>query len=157
MKKLTLLILILAAFANGFAQESSFQVVTVKKIQTDEIVTSLKVYNHIEVILSDDTTSVIRIVGEKTTVENTIVKINNGELAVSSEADLTGEKVVVYVPAKYLQSVYIHGASSVSTDGIISNEQLDVIINGSGTSAIKTSGKISQNTVGDFPLDHSTI
>src|SRR6187431_1900552 len=128
MKKLTLLILVLAAFANGFAQESSFKIVTVKKIQADEVVTSLKVYTHVEVILSEDTTSVIRIVGEKTTVENTIVKINNGELSVSSDAETTGEKVVVYVPAKYLQSVYIHGASSVSTEGIISNEQLEVII-----------------------------
>ena len=157
MKKLTLLILVLAAFANGFAQESSFKIVTVKKIQADEIVTSLKVYNHVEVILSEDTNSVIRIVGEKRSVENTIVKINNGEMALSSDAELSGEKVVVYVPAKYLQSVYIHGASTVSTDGVISNEQLEVIINGSGTSGIKSSGKISQNTVGDFPLDVSTI
>ena len=153
MKKLTLLILSLAAIATGFAQQSSLEIVAVKKIKTDEVVTSLKVYNNVEVILTEDPTSTVKIVGERSAIEKIQVKISNGDLGISGGSEASPEKITVYVPANYLQSIYVHGASKVTSESILSNGQLDVNINGTGTVAIETTGMISQNTIGDYPLD----
>jgi len=152
MKKLSLLLLVITITASSFAKTNKGATI-VRKIATDEIVTSLKIYNNVEVILTNDESNDIQIVGEKATVENITVKISNGELTISGYKDgLFKENVVVYVPAKTLAGIYIHGSSTVSSSGTISNEMLDVTINGEGRSNIKTAGRINLNTIGDFPL-----
>ncbi|MBC7886411.1 MAG: DUF2807 domain-containing protein [Ferruginibacter sp.] len=155
MKKLSL-ILVMTIAASSFAQTNTLDITTVKKISTDEIVTSLKIYNNVEVILTDKELNEIQIVGGKTDVENTMVKINNGELTITSSSDdFFKDKVLVYVPSKSLATVYIHGGSSVSSTGILANEMLEVTINGDGKSTIQTSGYVNVNTIGDFPLETS--
>ena len=157
MKKLTLIILAMAATASGFAQSSVVDIATVRKIETDENVTSLKIYNNVEVVLTDDSTATIKVVGQETDVQNTSVKLAHGELTIGGSAEDLQEKVVVYVPAKFLDKVYIHGASRVTSEGMINNDQLDVMINGEGTTCIRSTGVISLNTIADFPLDPSSI
>ena len=137
---------------SSFAQTKNIDITAAKKIATDECVTSLKIYDNVEVVLTEASLNEIAIIGEKTGVENTQVKIINGELTITGSPDeLFCENVVVYVPSKNLSSIYIHGRSIVSSTGIISNEMLDVTINGEGKSAIKTSGMMSLNTISDFP------
>lgn len=158
MKKLSLLILVITIAASSFAQTSSMEITTVKKIETDEIVTSLKIYNNVEVILTDDTTEGIQIVGEKADVENTHVKISNGVLTITnSSGEFSKDKVAVFVPSKDLGQVYIHGASVISSVDVISNEMLEVTINGDGLSQIKTTGSLNVNTIGDFPIELACI
>lgn len=152
MKKLTLLSLVITIAASSFAQTSSMDITTVKKIETDEIVTSLKIYNNVEVVLTGNETNGIQVVGERTDVENTFVRISNGELSITSSSEDPNEgRVIVYVPAKDLASVYIHGSSLVSSTSVLNNEALEVTINGEGKSTIKTSGNMNVNTIGDFP------
>jgi hypothetical protein len=157
MKKLSLLILVIAFATGAFAQNNMLGITTVKKITTDEVVTSLKVYKNVEVILTSNELNVIQVIGEKTDVENTAVKISNGELTITGSDDLISEKVVVYVPSKFLDKVYIHGSSNVSSAGILNNEVLDVTINGIGKSNIQSNGMINLNTIGDFPLETSSM
>lgn len=152
MKKLSLLLLVITATASSYAIPAKGT--TVKKIETDEIVTSLKVYNNVEVVLTNDGTHEISIVGEKADVDKTTVKIVKGELIITnSTGDYLNEKVTVYVPAKALAIVSIHGASTVSSTEVLANELIDVTINGEGRSEIKTAGSVSVNTIGDFPME----
>ena len=153
MKKLSLLILVIAFATGAFAQNNMLGITTVKKIMTDEVVTSLKVYKNVEVILTANDLNVIQIIGEKTDVENTAVKISNGEMIITGVEDLIREKVVVYVPSQFLNKVYIHGSSNVASAGTLNNEVLEVTINGMGTSNIQSNGMISLNTIGDFPWE----
>ena len=153
MKKLSLLVLVITATASSYAIPANIGT-TVKKVATDEIVTSLKVYNNVEVVLTNNDAHEISIVGEKADVDKTTVKIINGELTItSSTGDYLKEKVMVYVPAKALANVSIHGASTVSSTEVLANELIDVTINGEGRSAIKTAGSVSVNTIGDFPME----
>jgi len=156
MKKLSLFVLVIAIATSSFAEINKMDITTVKKIATDEIVTSLKIYDNVEVILTNDEKNEIKIVGEKKGVENILVRISNGELTVTSSTHDFKEKVVVYVPSKALASVSIHGSSTISSEDILSNEMLDVAINGEGKSTIKTAGKIYVNTIGDFPVESSS-
>ncbi len=126
---------------------------TVKKIKVHENITSLKVYNNIEVLLRDDKKSNIEIAGEKNAVENTTVKLINGKLTISQSENAFNENVIVYVPAKYLGYVYIQGASKVTSCDTINNEAMNVVINGEGKSSIKSKGFVTSNTIGYFPLD----
>ena len=154
MKKLSLVILVITIAASSFAQTSSMEITTVKKIETDEVVTSLKVYNNVEVILTDDSTEGIQIAGEKQDVENVHLKISNGVLTITSTSgELSKDKVAVFIPSKNLGRVYIHGSSIISSMDILSNKMLDVTINGEGVSQIKTTGGLNVNTVGDFPIE----
>ena len=146
------------AFAMGaFAQNNMLDITTVKKIATDEAVTSLKVYKNVEVILTDSDLNEIQFVGAKTDVENTSFKIDNGEITITGSDDLIRERVVVYVPSRFLNKVYIHGSSNVSSAGLLNNEMLDVTINGIGKSNIQSNGMISLNTIGDFPLETASM
>ena len=150
--------LLVIAFATGaFAQNHMLDITTVKKIATDEAVTSLKVYKNVEVILTDNELNEIQVVGANTDVENTSFKISNGEITITGSDDLIRERVVVYVPSRFLNKVYIHGSSNVSSAGLLNNEMLDVTINGIGKSNIQSNGMISLNTVGDFPLETSSM
>ncbi len=150
--------LLVIAFAMGaFAQNNMLDITTVKKIATGEAVTSLKVYKNVEVILTDNELNEIQVVGANTDVENTSFKIDNGEITITGSDDLIRERVVVYVPSRFLNKVYIHGSSNVSSAGLLNNEMLDVTINGIGKSTIQSNGMISLNTVGDFPLETSSI
>ena len=156
MKKL-LLLLAITISVSSFAQTKNMDITTVKKITTDEVVTSLKIYNNVEVMLTANESEGIQIVGEKTAVENTLVKIVNGELIISSSSEeFFKDRVLVFVPSTSLDRVYVHGASLVSSTGILSNENLYVSINGEGKSTVKTTGKINVNTVADFPLENSS-
>ncbi|MEO7767652.1 MAG: DUF2807 domain-containing protein, partial [Ferruginibacter sp.] len=124
------------------------------KIIADENITSLKIYKNAEAILTSNELNEIQIVGEKTGVENTLVKITTGELSITGlPENLYNDKIVIYIPSKFLSSVYVHGSSTVTSSGFLSNEILDITINGDGKSEIKSNGIISVNTVGDFPLD----
>ncbi|MEO6731768.1 MAG: DUF2807 domain-containing protein [Ferruginibacter sp.] len=156
MKKLSLLTLVIAIAASSFAQTSTMGIIAVKEIKTDEIVTSLKVYNNVEVVLTSNEMSEIQIIGEISAVKNTTVKIQNGELIITnSSEDFCKDNVVVFVPASALFSIYVHGASTVSSIDILDNDILDITINGAGKSTIQTIGMISLNTVGDFPAELS--
>ena len=152
MKKLSLLILVTTIAAGAFAQNNVLGITSVKKIKAGEQVTSLKVYKNVEVILTGNSENEIQVVGEKTNVANTSVRINNGELTITGSTEGLLERVVVYVPADYLQSVYIHGSSTISSKGSLNNEVLEVTINGPGKSTIQSKGMISLNTIGDYPL-----
>ena len=150
--------LLVIAFAMGaFAQNNMLDITTVKKIATDEAVTSLKVYKNVEVILTDSELNEIQVVGANTDVENTSFKISNGEITITGSDDLIRERVVVYVPSRFLNKVYIHGSSNVSSAGLLNNEMLDVTINGIGKSNIQSNGMISLNTIGDFPLETASM
>ena len=154
MKKLSLLLLAITIAASSFAQSSTMELVTVKKIKTDEIITSLKVYNNVEVILTSDSINIIQVAGQKADVENTQVNISNGVLTIRNTSEGCGaEKVVILIPAREVNSINIHGASTVSSTGILSNEILDITINGEGKANIKSSGNIRMNTVADLPMD----
>ena len=157
MKKLSLLILVIAFTTGAFAQNNRLSITSVKKIATDEVVTSLKIYKNVEVVLTDDAQNEIQVVGETADVENTSVKILNGEMIVTGSDDLIRERVVVYVPSRFLGKVYIHGSSSVTSAGLLENEMLDVTINGSGKSSIQSNGMISVNTIGDFPFENFSM
>jgi hypothetical protein len=157
MKKSSLLILVIAFTTGAFAQNNRLGITSVKKIKTDEVVTSLKVYKNVEVVLTDNDQDEIQVVGETADVENTAVKISNGEMIVTGFDDDTRERVVVYVPARFLGKVFIHGSSNVSSAGLLDNEMMDVTINGSGKSNIQSIGLISLNTIGDFPLENSSM
>lgn len=154
MKKLSFLLLAITIATNSFAQSSAMDIATVKKIKMDEVVTSLKVYNNVEVILTNDSINMIQVAGQKVDVENTLVQISHGELTIRNTAeDCSAEKVVVLVPANQLSRINIHGASTVSSAGVLSNDLLDVMINGDGHSNIRSSGSIHVNTIADFPMD----
>jgi hypothetical protein len=154
MKKLSLLLLVIAAATSSFAKTGDKDITKVKKITTTEVVTSLKIYKDVEVVLTDDSLNEIQIVGEDTDVEKVSVKVNNGELIISGASDgYFRNKVVVYVPSKNLADVYIHGASTLSSSVILPNDMLDITINGEGKSMVSTTGKINVNTVRDFPRE----
>jgi|GEM_PF-4527782 len=158
MKKLSLLILAITIAASSFAQTSSVEITTVKKIKTDETVTSLKVYNNVEVFLTDDSTKGIQIVGEKAEAENIQVKISNGVLTITNPSgEFSKDKVAMFVPSKDLCQVFIHGSSIISSVNVISNEMLDVTINGNGKYQIKTTGSLNVNTIDDFPIELACI
>jgi putative autotransporter adhesin-like protein len=157
MKKLSLVILVVLFTTGAFSQNNVLAITTVKKIETDEVITSLKVYKNADVILTDNQLNEIQVVGEKTDVENTSVKISNGEMIVTGSEDLIRERVTVYVPSRFLDRVSIHGSSNVSSEGLLKNEILDIIINGQGKSSIKSIGMISLNTIGDFALEDSSM
>ena len=157
MKKLSLMLLVIAFAMGAFAQNNMLDITTVKKIATDEAVTSLKVYKNVEVILTDSELNEIQVVGANTDVENTSFKISNGEITITGSDDLIRERVVVYVPSRFLNKVYIHGSSNVSSAGLLNNEMLDVTINGIGKSNIQSNGMISLNTIGDFPLETASM
>jgi len=157
MKKLSLMLLVIAFAMGAFAQNNMLDITTVKKIATGEAVTSLKVYKNVEVILTDNELNEIQVVGAKTDVENTSFKISNGEITITGSDDLIRERVVVYVPSRFLNKVYIHGSSNVSSAGLLNNEMLDVTINGIGKSNIQSNGMISLNTIGDFPLETASM
>ena len=86
MKKLSLLVLVITATASSYAIPANIGT-TVKKVATDEIVTSLKVYNNVEVVLTNNDAHEISIVGEKADVDKTTVKIINGELTITNSTD----------------------------------------------------------------------
>jgi hypothetical protein len=155
MKKLIVTMFSIAAMTYGYAQQSRLDIVTVKKIEITEAVTSLKVYQYVEVILTNDSTPGIKIVGENCDVENINFKINRGELSIIGTPESMEETVTVYVSAKHLNRIFIHGGSTVRSAGLMKNEQLDVTINGPGTSCIRTMGLISQNTIADIPWNFS--
>jgi len=157
MKKLSLMLLVIAFAMGAFAQNNMLDITTVKKIATDEAVTSLKVYKNVEVILTDSELNEIQVVGANTDVENTSFKISNGEITITGSDDLIRERVVIYVPSRFLNKVYIHGSSNVSSAGLLNNEMLDVTINGIGKSNIQSNGMISLNTIGDFPLETASM
>ncbi|MCW3093164.1 MAG: hypothetical protein JWP81_4233 [Ferruginibacter sp.] len=155
MKKIALSLFAIALSAGIFAEPTNISGnTTVKTIITDDVVTSLKVYKNVEVILTNNELNEIQIVGETTDVENVTVKITRGELTVTGlPGALNGDKIVVYVPSKSLASVYIHGSSNVTSTGSLNNETIDVTINGNGKSDIKSTGLINVNTIGDFPME----
>ncbi|CAN5406163.1 hypothetical protein BH11BAC3_BH11BAC3_26770 [soil metagenome] len=153
MKKLALFILATIITAMGFSQTNLLDIVTVKKIKVDVPITSLKVYNNIEVVLQDDKNSGIEIAGEKNAVESTTVKFIGGELIITQHEAAYNENVIVYVPANYLGYVYIQGASKISSYDTLHNEAINVVINGEGKSSIKSKGLVTSNTIGDLPLD----
>jgi len=154
MKKLSFLLLAITIAASSFAQSNTMELVTVKKIKTDEIVTSLKIYNNVEVILTSDSINIIQVAGQKTDVENTQVSVSNGVLTIRNTSEgCSAEKVVILVPAGQVHSISIHGASTVSSAGTLSNEMLDIAINGEGKANIKSSGNIRTNTVADILID----
>lgn len=153
MKKIALITLAIATVLNGFAQTGVLEIATVKKIKTDERITSLKIYNNVEVILTDDSMTAIQVVGEKSDVENTSVKMHNGHLVITGIPEQFKERVIVCVPARYLSKVIIHGSSSVRSAGLLEKDLLEVIINGEGRSSIQLTGNLTLNTSGDFPLD----
>lgn len=155
MKKIALVILSLATIAIGFAQTGALDNTTIRKIKTDENITSLKIYNNVEVIFTDDSNTFIQIVGEKSVVENTRVKLENGTLTVTGVADQFMEGGIVYVPARHLHEVYIHGGSSVKSAGLLKKELLEVSLNGEGKSVIQLTGALTVNTIGDFRLQSS--
>lgn len=156
MKKLSLLLLVITIAASTSAQTINMDITSVKKIAMDEIVTSVKIYNNIEVILTNNDLNEIQIVGEKSDVENTLVKIDNGSLTITSTVkDLSTDRLVVYIPSKSLDRIFIHGSTTVSSTEVLNNEKINVTINGEGKSNIKTTGKVNVNTIGDFPLESS--
>ncbi|MDO9376808.1 MAG: DUF2807 domain-containing protein [Ferruginibacter sp.] len=153
MKKLVLVILSSLALATAFPQQSSLEIVTINKMNIDEAVNSIKVYNQVEVLLQADSSSSIKIVGEKSSVEKIQVRFDKGHLTITGLEYNNQEKVMVFVPANHLQHIYIHGPATVNTDTTLSNTQLDVVINGTGTVAIHTTGIINQTTVEDYPIN----
>jgi Putative auto-transporter adhesin, head GIN domain len=156
MKKLLLSVLVIVISTRSFAEINKMGITAEKKIATDEIVTSVKIYKNIEVVLTNNELNEIQIVGDKKDVETILVNINKGELTISSSSDdFIKDKVVVFVPSKTLASISIHGSSTVSSTEILNNEILDITINGDGKSNIKTAGKVNVNTIGDFPLESS--
>jgi Putative auto-transporter adhesin, head GIN domain len=157
MKKLSLFVLVIAMSTSSFAEINKMGITTEKKITADEIVTSIKIYNNVEVVLTNNELNEIQIVGDNKEVENISVYIKNGELTITSSTDdFIKDKVVVFVPSKALASISIHGSSIVSSTEILSNEIMDITINGEGKSNIKTAGKVNVNTIGDFPLESSS-
>lgn len=154
MKKITLIGLALSMAFYSIAQNKNLDILTVKKVSMNKYVTSLKVYNNIEIIFTDEDLNSIQIVGEKSDVQNISVYDNNNVLIISTvNNDFVKEKVMVYVPAKNLTQVYVHGSSIINSTGLLSNELLDVVINGEGRSNIKTAGKLRVNTIADFTPD----
>lgn len=66
----------------------------------NENVTSLKVYNNIEIVFTNDTKR-IKIVGERSDVQNIRFQHTDNVLTISSfNNDLAKERVLVYVPSK---------------------------------------------------------
>jgi hypothetical protein len=153
MKKISSLLLVVTITASSFATPVKPGFTPVKKVISIDNVTSLKIYNNVEVVLTEDDNNEIRIVGEDLDVENTSVRMIHGELIISSSSHQPAkEKVVVYVPSQSLNSVSVHGASIVSSQGVLNNRVLDITINGEGTTNIRTSGNINVNTIADYPL-----
>jgi nucleoside permease NupC len=153
MKKLLTAATALVLTAGAFAQQSS-KAAIIKKIQTENTITSLVINDGIRVVLLDEPGKEMIIEGMPASVENVIISSSKGETIIGN-GEGSAKPAAVYIPANFLKKIIINGPSIVSSYQPISIARLDITVAGECDLKIQTTGKINVLAAEDYKFVYS--
>lgn len=103
---------------------------------------SIKVYNDIDVVLTESNLAGITIVADDKVNKDIKFTIKNGVLNIYSKKGSLKKKAIVYVPVSNLSRLEINGDSHVVSAGFLNTPTLNVYINGESTFNIRNRGDV---------------
>ena len=114
-----------------------------KMIAVPEKFSSL-VMHDVDIILTNDESTNIRVEGESDAVDAVTMSTINNELTVTGKRKFSRRgKVTVYVPAGTLDKIKVYGTSKISNTQPLTNRNLDVFIDGYCKVDLKTFGTVN--------------
>lgn len=146
MKKtiLSITMLCVVLTASSFNEREKLPVSVISKSITATGTYSKLVMHDVNIVLTNDEASGIRVEGNEAAIRSTLVLNKNGELTVRGKSKFTGRnRVTVYVPASLLTSIQLNGHSSLSSTETLKNLNLDVLVNGFCKVELKSFGNIN--------------
>lgn len=127
----------------------------VMRIKLEQHFTYLEVSDHISVVLINEASKEISVDGDKSKFGRVKAVVKKGKLSLWLEGDSKGEALTVFVPARFLKQVVINGESKVITEGVLENEELDVVVNGACQLSLRSKGKINVAGTNEFEFQYS--
>ena len=144
MKKNLVALLLVAVTFTSFSYAGNIDPAgpPIMKMEFAKIFTSLAVQDHVNIVLTNSSESEITIEGEKRDIKDLRASVSHGCLTVWMANSVDGKKITVYVPAAFLDLIYVNGDSNVKSASALNNRQLTVEINGECRIDIRSQGKI---------------
>ena len=104
---------------------------------------SVVVSNNINIILAEDSSSLISIQGKSRLVDAVDLFVRDGVLHISSSRTPFINKTVVYIPVRMLSRLTVKGASQVYSMGHLKSEHLRIDVEGPCSVHVKNTGAIT--------------
>jgi hypothetical protein len=105
---------------------------------------SALVIHDVNIVLTNDQSSNIRVEGDQDAVKSISIKNMFGGLTIMGKRKFASdERVTVYVPARMLKNIQVNGLSKLTSNEPLSNKSLDVLINGACKVALKSYGELN--------------
>jgi hypothetical protein len=146
-----------AAFivAVGIAQTNSEGNVS-KKVLLAQNPASLVINGSISVVLLNGNTKEIWMEGSKEAIDGYSVKEKNATVEINDRAGKSRTEALLYVPAQAINTLFINGASAVTSYETLLNQKIDVYVNGSCKVWVRTTGIIHVNAADGYDYTYST-
>jgi len=128
---------------------------SVDELRNVEAFTKLKLEGSLDIILTQDNKTEVKVEGDAESVKHVVTEVKNGTLYVHPEEDYHGNiSAKVYVHAPSIEAVKINGSGDVTATNTITSSDLALAVQGSGdikmdvkvtnlAAAIQGSGDIS--------------
>ena len=117
-----------------------------KEITMTSSFKKIEVCSNVQLILTQGINkSTISVTGDQSVVPSVNVSIYKGVLSITSRKNLKNKQIKIYIPVNNLSSLNLGSFSSVTTEGVITLNELNVIVhNGS---------KVDLHLVGNFEIE----
>jgi len=138
--------MLLAVSFSAFAQKSSVSDPVSKTVKLDETFTSLLITNDLSVILTESASNEIVIEGDARDIKKVEVSIVDNRLVLASSRPQVRLDVKVYVPAAFLNKVYIDGKANLSSSSTLRNKNLRIFLSEEAIINVKSFGKVTVET-----------
>lgn len=135
-------LLLCTACTAAFAQKTKPEHPVSTTVHLTEVPRALFVDNDVSVILTDGKTADVTIEGDARDVKAVRVKMNDGDLLLSSSFGQSMAGLKVYVPATQLAKINLFGKSVLRSTATLQNPHLKIIVDGEGIVNVSSAGKV---------------
>lgn len=125
------------------------------RINLEKHFSLLEINDHISVVLTNGTGKEISVGGETSKTAKIRASVKKGRLSLWLAGSDKGERIIVYVPARFLKQVVINGDSKVRTAALLDNEELDVVVNGACQLELRSKGRINVSGTNEYEFRYS--
>jgi hypothetical protein len=135
---------------SAFAQKSSVGDPVSKTVKLDEPFTSLLIASDLPVILTEGDSNNIVVEGDARDIKKVGVSIVDDRLTLTDSRPQARPDVKVYVPATFLNKVYVNGKANLSSSSVLHNKNLKIFLSEEAIINVKSFGKVTVETTSEI-------
>jgi hypothetical protein len=127
---------------SSFANTTSHTEPASRVVSLKEKYTSMVIESDLAVVLTESNSTEIVLKGNERDIKKVRVKVQDGNLILTSLDYIIKPDVTIYVPANLLTRINVNGKARLSSDNTLSNEKLKVVIADEATVNLRSQGKV---------------